>query len=112
MIVCSKTKNIGIPPRKVRLALDLVRGKRVDDALETLKFVPTPAAKAVSKVIKTAAADAENNYEMTPSDLKIVEIYANEGRTLKRYRPQARGRINPVLRRTTHIVVYVSEEEK
>jgi large subunit ribosomal protein L22 len=112
MRVCSKTKNIGIPPRKVRLAIDMVRGKKIDAALETLKFVPTPAAKAVSKVIKTAAADAENNYEMVPSDLRIVEIYADEGKTLKRYRPQSRGRISPVLRRTSHIVVYVSEEEK
>ena len=90
----------------------MVRGKKIDDALQTLKFVPTPAAKAVSKVIKTAAADAENNYEMVASDLRIVEIFANEGKTLKRYRPQARGRISPVLRRTTHVVVYVSEEEK
>ncbi len=112
MKVCSKTKNIGIPPRKVRLAINMVRGKKIDEALETLKFVPTPAAKAVSKVIKTAAADAENNYEMVASDLRITEIFANEGRTLKRYRPQARGRISPVLRRTTHVVVYVSEEEK
>jgi large subunit ribosomal protein L22 len=112
MRVCSKTKNIGIPPRKVRLAIDMVRGKKIEDALELLKFVPTPAAKAVSKVIKTAAADAENNFEMVPSDLRIVEIFADEGKTLKRYRPQSRGRISPVLRRTSHIVVYVSEEEK
>jgi large subunit ribosomal protein L22 len=112
MKVSSTVKNIGIPPRKVRLAVDLVRGKRVDDALDTLKFVPTPAAKIVSKVIKTAVADAENNYEMTPADLMIVEIFANEGPTMKRYRPQARGRIAPVLRRTSHIVVRVSEEEK
>jgi large subunit ribosomal protein L22 len=112
MKVYSKVKNIGIPPRKVRLAIDLVRGKKIEDALDTLKFVPTPAAKVVSKVIKTAAADAENNHEMTPADLRIVEIFVNEGQTMKRYRPQSRGRISPILRRSSHIVVCVSEEAK
>jgi large subunit ribosomal protein L22 len=112
MRVSSTVKNIGIPPRKVKLVVDMVRGKKVDDALKTLKFVPTPIARIVSKVIQTAVADAENNYEMAPADLMIVEIFANKGPTAKRYRPQSRGRISPVLRRSSHIVVRVSEEEK
>lgn len=112
MKVSSIAKNVGISPRKVKLVTDLVRGQRVDKALNTLKFIPTPAARAVSKVIKSAAANAENNFEMTPDALIISEIFANEGQTLKRYRPQARGRVSPILKRSTHITVYVSEEGK
>jgi large subunit ribosomal protein L22 len=112
MKVHSKAKNIGIPPRKVKLVTDMVRGKSVDDALNILKFVPTPAARAVVKVIRSAAANAENNFEMTPDNLVISDIYADEGQTLKRYRSQARGRVSPILKRSTHITVYVSEEEK
>ncbi|OGO15880.1 MAG: 50S ribosomal protein L22 [Chloroflexi bacterium RBG_16_48_7] len=111
MKVNSVAKNIGIPSRKVKLIVDMVRGKKVDRALDILKFVPTPAAKAVSKVIKSAAANAENNFEMTPADLVITDIFANEGQTIKRFRPQSRGRISPMLRRSTHITVFVSEEE-
>jgi len=88
-----------------------VRGKRVEEALQLLKFTPTPAAQAVAKVIKSAAANAENNYHLEPSELRVTEIMANEGHVFKRFRPQARGRINPILKRTTHIRVSVSEEE-
>lgn len=90
----------------------MVRGKKVEEAMNILKFVPTPAAKAVYKVVKSASANAENNYEMATADLKISDIFANKGQTLKRYRSQARGRVSPVLRRSTNITVFVSEEEK
>jgi large subunit ribosomal protein L22 len=112
MKVNAIAKDVGIPSRKVKLIVDMVRGKTVDNALKILKFVTSPAAVAVAKVIKSAAANAENNYEMTPADLKIVEIFANEGHTLKRFRPQSRGRVSPILKRSTHIVVSVSEEGK
>lgn len=112
MKVRAIAKDVGIPSRKVKLIVDMVRGKSVDEALGILKFVPSPAAKAVAKVIKSAAANAENNYELSPAELKVVEILANEGHTFKRYRSQARGRVAPVLKRSTHIVVSVSEEEK
>lgn len=111
MKVNSVAKNIGVPSRKVKLIVDMVRGKKVEQALNILKFVPSPAAKAVSKVIKSAAANAENNFEMTAADLVITDIFANEGQTIKRYRSQARGRVSPMLRRSTHITVFVSEEE-
>ena len=110
MKVSSLAKDVGIPPRKVKLVVDLVRGKPVDKALNTLKFLRTPAARVVAKVIKSAVANAENNYEMTPGDLKIVDIYAHEGRTLKRFIAQGRGRVSPILKRSTHIGVSVSEE--
>ncbi len=111
MQVRAVAKNVGISPRKVKLIVDLVRGKKVDEALAILKFLPTPAARAVAKVIKSAAANAENNFQMTPSELKIVSISADPGRTLKRFRPQARGRINPILKRSSHITVLVEEEK-
>jgi large subunit ribosomal protein L22 len=110
MEVKAVAKDIGIPPRKVRPVIDLVRGKSIDEALNLLKFTPTPTAKAVAKVVKSAAANAESNFQLTPSELKIVKIFADDGRTLKRYRPGARGRANPVLRRSSHITVIVAEE--
>jgi large subunit ribosomal protein L22 len=110
MKVKAVAKDIRISPRKVKLVADTVRGKRVEEALNMLKFAPTPAAIAVAKVIKSAAANAENNYHMEPSELRVAEIMTNEGHVFKRFRPQARGRINPILKRTTHIRVFVSEE--
>ncbi len=112
MRVGAISKDVRIAPRKVKLLVDMVRGKKVDDALNILKFAPTPAAKAVAKTIKSASSNAENNYQMDPAELKVVFIVADEGRTLKRYRPQSRGRFSPILKRQTHIKVFVSEEEK
>jgi large subunit ribosomal protein L22 len=112
MEVMAVAKNIGISPRKVRLVIDLVRGKKIDEALALLKFTPTPTAKAVAKVVKSAAANAENNFQLTPSDLKIVKIFADEARTLKRYRPRSRGQASPILKRSSHITVIVAEEER
>lgn len=111
MQVRAEAKDVGISPQKVQLVIDLVRGKKIDEALAILKFLPTPAARAVAKVIKSAAANAENNFQMMPSELKIVSISANQGHTLKRFRPQARGRINPILKRSSHITVFVAEEK-
>jgi len=112
MKVRATAKDVGISPRKVRLAINTVKGKKVDEALTTLRFLSTPTGKAVAKVIKSAVANAENNFQMSPFDLRIVDIYANQGHTLKRFRPQARGRISPILKRSSHITVTVAEEEK
>jgi len=105
-------KDIGISPEKVRLVTNIVRGKKVDEALTILRFLPTPAAKAVAKVIESAAANAENNFQMPAPDLKIADIFADKGHVLKRFRPQSRGRISPILKRSSHITVFVTEEEK
>ncbi len=102
-------KDIGIPPRKVRRVVDMVRGKSVEEALTILRFVPSPAAAAVAKVIRSAAANAENNYQTPAPSLRVVAIYADEGRTLKRFRPQSRGRISPILKRSSHVTVLVEE---
>jgi len=90
---------------------NMVRGKKVDEALTILKFLPSPSAQSVAKVVKSAAANAENNYEMTPSDLKIINILVDEGRTMKRFRAGPRGRVKPILKRSSHITVIVKEEE-
>jgi len=111
MEVKAVAKDTGVSPRKIRPLVDMVRGKRVDEALNVLKFTPSPLAKAVAKVVKSAAANAENNFQMTPSDLRIVNIVADEARSMKRYRPRARGRASPILKRSSHITVIVAEQE-
>ena len=111
MEVRAVAKDTGISPRKVRLLVDMVRGKKVDEALTILRFAPTPTARVVAKVVKSAAANAENNFQMSPSDLKIVNVFADGGRTLKRFRPRARGRANQILKRSSHITVIVAEVE-
>jgi large subunit ribosomal protein L22 len=87
----------------------MVRGKKVEDALNMLRFASSPNARIVAKTIKSAAANAENNYQMTPADLKVIKITADEARTLKRFKPRARGRANQILKRSSHITVVVSE---
>jgi len=111
MEVRAIAKDIGISPRKVRPLVDMVRGRRVDEALTILRFASTPTARVVAKVVKSAAANAENNFQMDPSDLKIVKIFADEAPSLKRYRPRARGRASPILKRSSHITVIVAGEE-
>ncbi len=110
MEVRAVAKNTGVSPRKVRPLVNMIRGKKVDNALTMLKFAPTPTARVVAKVVKSAAANAENNFQMSPSDLKIVSIYVDEARTMKRFRPRARGRVSPILKRSSHITVIVAEQ--
>ena len=111
MQVRAVLKNAGIPASKVRLLVNMVRGKNVDEALDLLKFTPTPKAQVVAKLVKSAAANAENNFQMVPSDLKIVQIYADEAKPLKRFRPRSRGRASQIRKRSSHITVIVSEQE-
>ena len=112
MKVKAVAKEVGISPQKVRLVINMVRGKKVDEALNILSFLPTPTAKAVAKVIKSAVANAENNFQMPPAELRINDIFADQGHTLKRFRPQSRGRISPILKRSSNITVFVTEEEE
>jgi len=104
-------KDTGISPQKVRPLVDMIRGKKVDEALTILRFASTPAARIVAKTVKSAAASADNNFQMEPSNLKIVGVFTDKARTLKRYRPQARGRASPILRRSSHITVIIAEQE-
>jgi large subunit ribosomal protein L22 len=111
MEVKSVSKNTGISPRKMRALVDLVRGKSVNDALTILKFTPSPHAKRVARVVKSAASDAEKLHNVLIENLKVVAIYSDEAQTLRRYKARARGRASPVLRRSSHITVIVGEQE-
>ncbi len=111
MQVKAKVKDTGVSARKVRPLADLVRGKSVSEALVMLQFMPSPLSRVVAKVVKSAAANAENNFQMTPSDLRVVGIFVDEAPTLKRFRPVARGRANRIFKRSSHITVIVAEQE-
>lgn len=109
--VRATAKRIPISPQKVRLVLDLVRDKDVDEALSILEFTPKRAARPIKKVIESAIANAEENYGLSRGDLYIAEIHADDGPTLKRGRAGARGRYKPILKRTSHITVVLGEYE-
>ena len=111
MEVKATAKYIRTSPRKLRPIATSVRGKKVDEALTILRFLPSPSARTVAKVVKSAASNAENNFEMTPSDLRITQIFVDESRTMKRFRAGPRGRVKPILKRASHITVVVKEEE-
>ena len=102
-------KMIRIAPRKVRLVVDLVRGKQVQEALAILEYTNKNASPAVSKVVKSAAANAVNNQMMDADKLYIKEIYVDEGPTLKRYTTKAKGSGAQILKRTSHITCVVAE---
>lgn len=101
---------IRIPSRKVNVVLDLIRGKDVKEALSILRFTPKAASEVVTKVVKSAVANAENNHEMNADNLYIYETFANEGPTLKRFQPHAQGRAFRINKRTSHITVVVKEK--
>jgi len=111
MEVRATARYVRTSPRKLRPIAGVVRGKKVEEALTILRFLPSPSARTVARVVKSAVANAENNFEMTPSDLRIVKIYIDGGRSMKRYRAGARGRAKPILKRSSHITVVVKEEE-
>lgn len=102
---------IRVAPRKVRLLLDELRGKSVEDGLTLLRYSGKPSAEVVAKVLASAAANAENNYNMSPGELRVVAAFAGPGPTLKRFKPRSRGRVSPILRRTSHITVVVGDNE-
>ncbi|MFT5179928.1 MAG: large subunit ribosomal protein L22 [Candidatus Paceibacteria bacterium] len=104
-------KNYRQSSRKVRLVADSVRGKKVNQALVILDFTPKRAAKVVSKVVKSALANAKHNYNLNEEDLFVKEISVNEGITMKRYRMRARGSVSQIRKRTSHIKVILGEIE-
>jgi large subunit ribosomal protein L22 len=104
-------RHIRISPQKVRLVLETIKGKPVPEALAMLRFMPHKATGPVAKALKSASANAENNFSLDPDELVVVRVSADEGRTLKRYRPRARGRVNQILKRSSHVTVVVSERE-
>ncbi len=105
-------RTVRIAPRKARLVIDLIRGKQVGEALSILKFTPRSAAPIIEKVLMSAIANAEHNFDLDIANLYVSEAYVDEGATMKRFRPRARGSASPINKRTSHITVVVSEKEE
>ncbi|MFT8319552.1 MAG: 50S ribosomal protein L22 [Bacillus sp. (in: firmicutes)] len=103
---------VRIAPRKARLVVDLIRGKQVGEAVAILKLTPKAASPIIEKVLKSAVANAEHNYEMDINNLVVEQAYVNEGPTLKRFRPRAMGRASQINKRTSHITIVVSEKKE
>ena len=111
MEVKAIARNTGMPAGKMRPLVDMVRGKRVDVALDLLRYTPTPKAKLIAKVVKSAAANAENNFQMDPANLKVVKIYIDEARGMRRFKARSRGRASPIKKNSSHLTVIVAEQE-
>ncbi len=112
MEVRAITRNIRISPRKVRLVCDAVRGKDMRQAMAILRFLPQKAAPIIAKTLKSAAANAENNYDLDPNVLYVKLIFADDAPQLKRGEFRARGRFNQIIKRSCHITVIVEEREQ
>ncbi len=108
----SVTKHVRISPRKARLVLDLIRGKRVEEALHTLRFVPRKAALIIAKTVRAAVANAESTQNIDVDDLFVKRAFVDEGVTWKRFIPRAHGRATRVNKRTSHITVVVDGIQK
>ena len=110
MMVSATARRLAISPQKARLVADQVRGRPLDQALGFLSFSPTKAAALVRKVVDSAIANAENNEGADVDELWVSEIQVNEGTTLKRIKPRAKGRADRIFKRTSHITVTLSDE--
>ena len=105
-------KSVRIAPRKVRLVVDLIRGKDAGEAIAILKHTQRSASPVVEKVLKSAIANAEHNYDMDAENLYVSEAYVNEGITMKRFRPRAQGRASGINKRTSHVTIIVTEKKE
>lgn len=112
MSVTAKAKGIRISPRKVGVVASLVRGRNVSDALTILEHTPRRSAVAVSKAIKSAQSNAENNHGYKPDSLRLVSIIVTPGPRMKRFRPIAHGRAHPYMKRSSHIFIEVDGEKR
>lgn len=101
---------IRIAPRKVRIVIDLIRGKQIGEAFAILKYTPKVASEVVEKVLKSAVANAEHNFNMDVDKLYVAEAYVDQGPTLKRIHPRSRGQAFSILKRSSHVSVVVKEK--
>jgi large subunit ribosomal protein L22 len=111
MEVKASARGLPISPQKIRLVIDEVRGKDADQALAILRFMPQKGAEFVSKLVASAVANAENNFELNRQDLFIKTIFADEGLKMKRMKAGARGRYKPRVKRSSHVTVILDERE-
>jgi large subunit ribosomal protein L22 len=103
-------KYVRIAPRKVRVVMDLIRGKNVAEAFAILKFTPKVGAEVVEKVLRSAGANAENNFDMDVDKLYVSSAFVDQGPTLKRIHPRSRGQAFKILKRTSHVTIVVNEK--
>lgn len=101
--------NIRIAPRKIRIVLNLIRGKNIIEAFAILKYTPKIGAEVLEKVLKSAVANAEHNYDMNSDKLYVAAAYVDQGPTLKRIHPRSRGQAFKILKRSSHVTVIVKE---
>ena len=107
----AELKYARISSRKVKIVADLIRGKSTSEALAIVKYTPKASSEIIEKLLKSAIANAENNHKMNASKLYVAEIYANQGPTLKRIRPAAKGSAVRIRKRTSHITIVLREKE-
>lgn len=112
ILVRATSRYVRVAPRKARLVADQVRGLHIDKARALLQFSPRGAAHDIHKLINSAASNAENNHDLIADEMRVAEITVDEGPTLRRYRPRAKGRATPINKRTSHIAVALSPEER
>lgn len=105
-------KYVRISPRKVRQVVDLIRGKKLNEALAILRYTPKRASEVVTKVVKSAAANAENNLQMEKDELFVTSCFVDQGPTLKRFQPRAQGRADIMRKRTSHITIMVGDKKE
>ena len=103
-------KFVRIAPRKAQLVADLIRGKQVGEAIAILRHTPKSASPILEKLLNSAIANAEHNYQLDVNKLVVSQVYANQGPTMKRFRPRAMGRASRINKRTSHITLVVSEK--
>ena len=103
-------RQVRISPTKVRQVLSLIRGKKAEEAMTVLRFSPQKAARVVYKVLQSAIANAEHNYGMDIDKLRVHATYADQGPSMKRFRPASMGRAHPYVHRTSHVTVAVAED--
>jgi large subunit ribosomal protein L22 len=113
MEATAHARGIPVSAKKLRRLVDLVRGKRVTDALTMLQFMPQPSAVDLAKAVKSAAANLEykSQYTLSQDELFIRTAFANDGPMSKRFKPRSRGRVSPILHRTSHITIVVENQE-
>lgn len=112
MEVRAKNKHLMISPQKLRLVCDQVRGMDAEQARVVLEFMPQKGAELIRKTLVSAIANAENNFDLDPTDLYIAQIFADEGPRLKRFTAGARGRYKPRVKRTAHLTIILAEREE
>ena len=108
MEVSAKLKGAQISAQKARLVADQIRGRQVDEALDLLEFSPKKASRLIKKLLDSAIANAENNEGADVDELVISSVFVDEGRTMKRLRPRAKGRADRIFKRSCHITLMVS----